>query len=452
MISSPTSWIARWREALARARLARLDSGPRLRIAAMSTPELPVIAHGFVYQELTSMQGMLGADVKLFHHAHTTEDGIHPDFAPLLANAEFVRPSARTHRADIRYWQTRSPREFDRLMGALCEHSGLSRDALAVSFDLSIAFTYARRLEAWRARYVHTYFFYNAALCGLVSSWLLGIPRGLTAYADHVLRDWPLKVVPLHLRTATVVVATSHRIAEELAKIGGDQLRARLVVKPNAVDLSRFAVAAPRSDVATPLRLIVIARIDRKKGLHDLVQAIALLAARKIDVRARILGAADPRNPDSMAAESELRESIRALGVQDRVELTGQLGHARVVDSLAQSDVFVAPFVETTSGDKDGIPTAMLEAMASGLPVIATRTGSLGEAFDDGVEGITVPPRDPSALADAIAQLASEPAMREAMGRAARARVEREFDVQVAEPRLHARITAAVGTNATQDE
>lgn len=414
----------------------------------MSTPELPVIAHGFVYQELTAMQGMFGADVKLFHHTHTNQTGIHPDFESLLANAEFVRPSARTHRSDARYWQHREPREFDRLMHALSEHSGLSLEALSNSFDLSIAFTYARRLEAWRARYVHTYFFYNAALCGLVSAWLLRIPRGLTAYSDHILSDWPLKVVPLHLRTAAVIVATSDRIAGELVEIGGDDLRARIVVKPNAVDTSRFASPSSRPRTSDSLRVIAIARIDRKKGLIDLVHAIAMLAARNIEVRLQVLGAADPQSADSVAVESELRDGIRSLGLSDRVDLTGQIGHAEVVEALARADVFVAPFVETASGDKDGIPTALLEAMASGLPVIATSTGSLSEAFDDEVEGITVPPHDTIALANAVARLASDPELREAMGRAARARVEREFDVRVAEPRLHARIAEVSRSSA----
>ena len=109
---------------------------------------------------------------------------------------------------------------------------------------------------------------------------------------------------------------------------------------------------------------------------------------------------------------------------------------------MARSRLFVAPYVEVDTGDKDGIPTAVLEAMSTGLPIVHTDAGSIEEAAADGVEGLTVPQRDGVALADAIARLLSDRELYLRMSHAARQRALSEFDIHVTERRLHERIQA----------
>jgi glycosyltransferase involved in cell wall biosynthesis len=99
--------------------------------------------------------------------------------------------------------------------------------------------------------------------------------------------------------------------------------------------------------------------------------------------------------------------------------------------------VFVAPFVETESGDKDGIPTSLLEAMASGLPVVATDAGSICELIDDGQDGVLVSQRDPNALALAIADLLNDLERRIILGKNAAQKIKEKFDVTVCEQVFH---------------
>jgi glycosyltransferase involved in cell wall biosynthesis len=104
--------------------------------------------------------------------------------------------------------------------------------------------------------------------------------------------------------------------------------------------------------------------------------------------------------------------------------------------------MFVAPFVETESGDKDGIPTALLEGMSSGLPAVATDAGSIREVVDEGRDGLIVPQRQPEALADAIEALLADPARRAEFGRHAAASVRRRFAADTLERLFHERVEA----------
>jgi glycosyltransferase involved in cell wall biosynthesis len=114
----------------------------------------------------------------------------------------------------------------------------------------------------------------------------------------------------------------------------------------------------------------------------------------------------------------------------------------------ARSRIFVAPYVEVGSGDKDGIPTALLEAMSTGLPVVATDAGSITEAARDGVEALIVPQRDAAALADALQRLLTDRDLYVRMADAARARAVIEFDITVTERRLHERIAQHLAQTA----
>lgn len=417
---------------------------PGLKIAAGSTAHFPVISHTFVYQELTAMHDMLGADVKVFHTENGDPTALHAAFQYLGANKEYLQPAWEVHKADFEHYRRTQPGRVESLLTELTKYSGIERDPLLKRFELMLAFTYARRHALWGADYVHTYFFYDQALCGLVSSWVNGIPRGLSTYADHMLKDWPLKVVPLHLRTADVIVATSRRIRDELIGIGGAEIAPKVIVKPNGTDGQRFRFVARAAPAGRTIELACVSRIEPKKGMIELAEAAKLLRDSGKQVRIHVIGAVDKGSASSEEYGERFERRVAELGVGDLVVRHGRMKQEELRPLLDAADAFVAPFVETESGDKDGIPTAILEAMATGLPIIGTDAGSISETFDDGVEGLRVPQRDPQALAHAITRLIEHPELAPKMGKRAKARFDKEFDIRIAEPRLHARILAAV--------
>jgi glycosyltransferase involved in cell wall biosynthesis len=250
-----------------------------------------------------------------------------------------------------------------------------------------------------------------------VHGWAFKADTGLTArlylLADRLVRP---------LTTAIVCVAEGERIAGLAARTCTDR---QAVVIPNAVDVAAFAPADPRRE---PPLVVSVGRLKAPKDFDTLVRALALLPAGRR--RATIVG----DGPDRPALE----DAARALGVD--LELAGERDD--VPELLAGSTVFVL------SSRSEGMPISILEAMAAGLPVVASRVGGVPELVEDGVTGLLVPPGDARALADALGRLDADPELRARLGAAGRARAAERFDLprfRAAHVDLYARLLAERG-------
>jgi colanic acid/amylovoran biosynthesis glycosyltransferase len=163
-----------------------------------------------------------------------------------------------------------------------------------------------------------------------------------------------------------------------------------------------------------------------------------------LNVEAHIVGTVDEWSQASRDYKRMLDQRITELNLWGKVHLEGRQNAEGVRRFLGLSHVFVAPFVETDSGDKDGIPTALLEAMATGLPVVATDAGSITEVIENGQHGILVSQHDPVALADAIEELSRDSEGCHRIGVAAADRVRRCYRAAFAEKAFHSRIASIV--------
>jgi glycosyltransferase involved in cell wall biosynthesis len=183
----------------------------------------------------------------------------------------------------------------------------------------------------------------------------------------------------------------------------------------------------PPSDFATAdgatHRVLAVGRLVEKKGFAALIDACALCAAELPDFRCDIAGDGPLR--------AALQARADAAGLRDVVTLTGALASAEIVARMAQAALLIAPSIEAADGDRDGLPNVILEAMACGLPVIATTASAAGEAVVDGVHGRLLPPADPRALAAAILASLRDARWRCEAGRNAREKVCRDFDISL---------------------
>ena len=217
------------------------------------------------------------------------------------------------------------------------------------------------------------------------------------------------------LRTAML---PAHRVVA-VWTAGRDALRGvlpdeRVALIDNGVPVEAYATPEPSHD---PPRVLFVGLLTPRKGVLDLLAASRLLRDRGVAHELWLLGGTPDEGP---AAEAEVRAAL-----DDQVRLLGTRPPEAMPQEFAAADVFCLP------SWWEAMPLSVLEAMAAGLPVVATDVGDVARAVADGVTGFVVPPQDPEKLADALQPLLTDPALRRRMGAAGRARVTEKFSVAV---------------------
>jgi glycosyltransferase involved in cell wall biosynthesis len=276
----------------------------------------------------------------------------------------------------------------------------------------------AERLEGQRVGGIHGYFAHTPAEVAAGAAALLSVPYGFSCHA----RD-ARKVAPDDLarraREAACVIACNMDVARELINSG-----APVHLLPHGVDLLRFRPSTLPS--VEPLRLLAVGRLVEKKGFHILLESVARL---KFPFQLRIIGEGPERE--------RLTRLIAAHGLGSRVTLDGERTHAELPQAYRQAHVVVVPSIQDQTGDRDGLPNVVLEAMASGRAVLASDISAIGSAVTHGETGLLVAPGNQLALADALEKLFPQPALLDRFGLNGRTRVERDYEVGRCAERFH---------------
>jgi glycosyltransferase involved in cell wall biosynthesis len=268
-----------------------------------------------------------------------------------------------------------------------------------------------RQLPAGRVDGVHAYFAHAPAAVAADLADCLQVPFGFSVHARDA-RKVPRPELHARARRAACVVACNADVSREFDGSG-----ARLTIVPHGVDVQRFT-PRPRSASAT-FRMLAVGRLVEKKGFHVLLDAVSRL---EFPWHLRIVGDGPEWDRLSMQAH--------AAGIARRLTFCGALTHDALPCEYEHTDAVVIPSVCDSTGDRDGLPNVVLEAMASGAAVVATDAGAIASAVHDAITGVVVPAGDSCALARALAGLAGRPDLRQALGSAARAAVERDFDAE----------------------
>jgi glycosyltransferase involved in cell wall biosynthesis len=190
-------------------------------------------------------------------------------------------------------------------------------------------------------------------------------------------------------------------------------------------------------DPAHPVAILAVGRAVDKKGFDDLLSALALLPP---DTHWRFVHVGGgPLLP-------QLEKMAREMGLADRVRWRGPQSQAAVLDAYRATDIFALPCRVSSDGDRDGLPNVLLEAQSQKLACVSTRVSGIPELIDDDVNGLLVEPRTPIRLAEALARLIADPALRRRLGEAGFARTTGAFSMHQGADRLAARFAACLAT------
>ena len=381
----------------------------------------PHLTETFVYREVLGLRAR-GVDVRTFACWSPDLSKLSAEALPLVEETTYVFPLARG-RFVLNHlkWLVRRPLRY---LGTLLLVTLRSEDTLKnrgfALLHFAMAVHLASEVERQGIRHVHAQFAINAATIALVLSRLLDIRFSFTA---HNLLFTKRMVLDQKLQRARFVVAISEftrRFVVETAPAGGS-LAERVHIVHCGLPLQQFPLRERTPRNAVP-EVLFVAQLQERKGTPVLVDACRLLAERGIQFHCTIVGGGPFLQP--------VREQVDSLGLEGIVELTGPMPQERLPSLFQGADIFTIPCVTASDGDMDGIPVALMEAMAMGIATVSTRVSGIPELIEDGVSGLLVNERDSYALADALERLIVDPALRTRLGAAGHSVIERDFDVE----------------------
>jgi colanic acid/amylovoran biosynthesis glycosyltransferase len=417
-----------------------------LRVAYLTT-RYPGVSHTFILREVEALRER-GVEVETYSVRGPRPEDLRTDANREAARTTFVflppRVGAylRAHAAAAR----RRPLAYLRTLAAARRYGepGLRGRLLPLLWALEAVVLW-HRCEASGSRHVHVHF---AGAPPVIAG--LAVEFGSAGRRPSGCRSWSATIhgpveffdqrLAIKLAGAARIVCISDYARSQLMSLLDEADWGKLLTVYCGLDAAGFRAKmgsdGSRRDgtvgaAAAPLRLLNVGRLVSLKGHAVLLEALARLTDAGLDVRLTVIG----DGPKRAALERE----AASRGLADRVEWTGALGQDEVPARYAESDVFCLPsFAE-------GLPTVLMEAMLTELPVVSTRIAAVQELVEDGVSGLVVAPGRADALARAIERLAADPALRRRMGRAGRAKVEAEFDSATSATQLAAAFAAQIG-------
>lgn len=287
------------------------------------------------------------------------------------------------------------------------------------TFLASASWTAVREIAAWKPDATIAFFGIPSGPVALLLKLTSGVPYIVSLRGGDVPGFQPYDLALFHKLLGPVIRLLWHKAAATVANSGGLQALGRkfapeisVGVIPNGVDATAFHPATEATARRGPVRLLFVGRVVYQKGLDVLLRALAALP-HDLDYELEIIGDGDARPALTLEAAQ--------LGLAPRLTFAGWCERAHIAERYRAADLFVFP-----SRD-EGMPNVVLEAMASGLPIVATAIAGSEELVREGENGHLVPTEDHTALSAALARLIRGAESRRAMGRASRERVEREY-------------------------
>ncbi len=399
---------------------------PRPRIAYLVS-RFPHFTETFIVREIHEVLNA-GTDVSIYALRDFEQDAVQPAARALLPRVTWGNrlPIGETVRAMVGWLVRRPVRTIGvwgtAIAGNLRSPKFLSRTLLA----LPAAMTFARRMQRDEVRHLHAHWATHPALAAWVIHRLTGIPYSVTVHAHDLYVERPM--IERKLGDANAVVTISEFNRRMLTEIH-PPLADRLHVIPCGVPLDDF-----RPGDRVPDRVVCVGSLQDYKGQRYLVDAVRILADQGRDLTVVLVGDGDMR--------SDLEAQVDRLDLGSVVDFAGHQPSGQVTDLLATATVVVQPSVVTATGKMEGVPVALMEALASEAAVVATDISGISELVIDGETGRLVPSRDAETLAEAIAALLDDEALRTRLGRAGRRHVAAAYDLERNAARLIGLLTA----------
>jgi glycosyltransferase involved in cell wall biosynthesis len=395
------------------------SQGNSVKVAYMMS-RFPKISETFILYEMLEQERQ-GISVELYPLLRENQAVAHPEAEKMMTRAHF-HPflSWPIVKANWHYLRHRPSAYFKMMAEVLGGTFGSANFFVGAIGILPKSVRFAYEMEKQGITHVHAHFATHPAVAGLIIQRLTGIPFSFVAHGSdlHVRR----RMLDKKVEAAAFVVAISSYNKEIIVEECKGRFRDKVHVIHCGIDPDVF-MPRDEKDAGGPFRILCVASFEEVKGHKYLVEACRLLHERGVNFICHLVGDGPVR--------SQVEAQITRANLEDRIIVHGPLKRPQVVELMQRADVKALPSVPTKSGKREGIPVVLMEAMASGLPVVSSQLSGIPELVEDGRSGFLLPPRDATGLAEALQKLHDDPELRFNMGRTGREKVLREFNLRV---------------------
>lgn len=377
----------------------------------------PAVTETFVLREINAVAALEGLDVSLMSLFPARDEVVHHAAQPwvLAQRRAGVGGSGRA----LLYWLARKPNTLIAVLRAVAgAHLGSPKRLWRSLATVAAACQHARALEREPVDHIHAHFASYPALAAWVCSRLVGTPFSFTAHAHDIFVDRAM--LTGKIAAANLVVTISEFNRRFLGDIATGH-HTPIHVVHCGIELDRYQYRDRSLEAETPIRAVCVASLQGHKGHEVLLRALARGGERLRALTVDVVGDGPLRlQLEGLASE---------LGLDGRVAFRGAVSERDVEKILEEADCFVLPSTKDLHR-MDGLPVALIEAAASGLPMVASRLSGIPELVRDGETGLLAEPGDPDSLAETLARLVADREGAKTRARRARTLVEEEFDIR----------------------
>jgi colanic acid/amylovoran biosynthesis glycosyltransferase len=393
----------------------------RIKVAYIMS-RFPKLTETFILYEMLAMEKE-GVQIEVYPLLKEQTEVMHPEAVPFVEVAHF-QPfiSMSIIRANLHFlW--RKPHTYLQTLWALLRTNWGSfrflTGALGI-FPKSVLF--ASQMEADNINHIHAHFASHPAAAGFIIHRLVGISYSFTAHGSDLHRD--RHMLYEKVTEAAFIVAISNYNKEMIISECQGKYQDKVKVIHCGVDTEVFRFRSGETlheKGRDPFMILCVGTLHEVKGQAYLIEACRMLHESGIDFVCHFVGdGPDKSTLTELAAQSGLTKKMCFHGLQKR---------ERIAQLLQDADVLVAPSVPTSDGRREGIPVVLIEAMSSGVPIVASNISGIPELVLNEATGLLVPPRDAAALANALERYYRDPLLRRRLGRLGREEVVKEFDL-----------------------
>ncbi len=397
------------------------NQSQRLKVAYIMS-RFPKLTETFILYEMLAMRQQ-GVQVEVYPLLRERENVMHPEAVHFVEVAHF-QPfiSLPIVRANLHFLLKKPFVYLKTLWDLLRSNWGSFNFFTGVLgiFPKTVLFAYQMRAD--HVQHVHAHFASHPAAAGFIIHRLVGIPYSFTAHGSDLHRD--RHMLREKVAEAAFVAAISEYNKELIISECRGSYREKVNVVHCGVDTQVFRARShetPFEKGENPFMILCVGTLHEVKGQEYLIEASRQLQERGFNFECHFVG----DGPDREA----LTRLAQQAGISDKVRFHGRLTRDEIARLLLDADVLTAPSVPTSDGRREGIPVVLMEAMGSGVPVIASDLSGIPELVNSQSTGLLVPPRDATALADALERYIKDADLRRRLGRAGRDKVVEEFDL-----------------------